>query len=308
MFFISSLMLGVMRVRFIFLLVGLVFSVSAFSEDKVVMQHGATTILQSDIVSAVQSFVPPDKVLAVFSDEKKVRDTVARLFIHRKLAEDAAARTLSIEELKIVEQARLRALAQIQIEYIVGLRPVPDFESIAQESYKAQRESHKKPERVHVEHILISTKNRSEKAALERVEEVFSILQEGARSFADVANQYSDDPSVSKNSGDLGYFGRGSMVKPFEDAAFKMSVKGEISKAVKTDFGFHIIRYVEREAEAYLPFDSVKDRLVNDAKAKFRTKILDEEFDRIGKLSDIRVSQDAINEMINRPFGNGSKK
>ena len=84
-------MLGVMRVRFIFLLVGLVFSVSAFSEDKVVMQHGATTILQSDIVSAVQSFVPPDKVLAVFSDEKKVRDTVARLFIHRKLAEDAAA-------------------------------------------------------------------------------------------------------------------------------------------------------------------------------------------------------------------------
>ena len=81
-------------------------------------------------------------------------------------------------------------------------------------------------------HILV--KKQSEAIAiLER-------LKKG-ESFANLAKQLSIDKGSGKKGGDLGFFGRGMMVKPFEDVAFKLE-KGEISEPVKTEFGYHIIK------------------------------------------------------------------
>ncbi|MCW6160559.1 MAG: peptidyl-prolyl cis-trans isomerase [Candidatus Micrarchaeales archaeon] len=72
--------------------------------------------------------------------------------------------------------------------------------------------------------------------------EVLDKLKKG-ESFATLAAQYSID-GTRKRGGDLGWFGRGAMVKPFEEAAFKLQ-KGEISGLVKTQFGYHIIKRLE---------------------------------------------------------------
>ncbi len=72
--------------------------------------------------------------------------------------------------------------------------------------------------------------------------EVQKKLQAG-ESFAKLAEQYSMD-GTRKRGGDLGFFGRGEMVKEFEDAAFKLQ-KGEVSGLVKTQFGYHIIKRLE---------------------------------------------------------------
>ncbi|HIC88884.1 MAG TPA: hypothetical protein EYP04_05735 [Anaerolineae bacterium] len=64
--------------------------------------------------------------------------------------------------------------------------------------------------------------------------------------FAEVAAELSDDPGSKDNGGDLGWFGRGRMVKPFEDAAFSLEV-GEISEPVLTDYGYHIIEVLEKD-------------------------------------------------------------
>lgn len=64
--------------------------------------------------------------------------------------------------------------------------------------------------------------------------------------FAELAAEYSDDPGSAAQGGDLGWFGRGRMVAPFEEAAFSLQV-GEISEPVKSDFGYHIIEVLERD-------------------------------------------------------------
>jgi parvulin-like peptidyl-prolyl isomerase len=65
--------------------------------------------------------------------------------------------------------------------------------------------------------------------------------------FAALAAEYSDDPGSAANGGDLGWFGKGQMVAPFEEAAFSLPI-GEISEPVKSDFGYHLIEVLERDA------------------------------------------------------------
>lgn len=65
--------------------------------------------------------------------------------------------------------------------------------------------------------------------------------------FATLAAEYSDDPGSASNGGDLGWFGKGQMVAPFEEAAFTLAVD-EISQPIKSDFGYHIIQVLERDA------------------------------------------------------------
>lgn len=84
---------------------------------------------------------------------------------------------------------------------------------------------------VKASHILVKTQEEAQK--------LYDEIKNGA-SFADTAKAYSLCPS-GRAGGDLGYFGRGMMVKPFEDAAFDMEV-GEVSKPVQTQFGWHLIQ------------------------------------------------------------------
>ncbi|HEX9845426.1 MAG TPA: peptidylprolyl isomerase [Candidatus Nitrosotenuis sp.] len=81
-------------------------------------------------------------------------------------------------------------------------------------------------------HILVEKQSQA-LAILER-------LKNGEK-FAEIAKQLSLDPGSGKRGGDLGYFGRGKMVKPFEAAAFKLSV-GQLSEPIKTEYGYHIIK------------------------------------------------------------------
>jgi parvulin-like peptidyl-prolyl isomerase len=280
----------------------LLLSGQCFGEDKVVMQHQGTSFRQSDVVRAVKSFVPPEQLGAVFADEKKLRDTIARIFVQRKLAEEASVRQLSPEDIATIEEAKLRAQSQVQIEYLLKKHPEPDFEAIAKETYTANKEAYATQERVHVEHVLIDLKSRKEDEALARAEEVIALLNKGDRKFADVAKEYSDDPSATRNGGDLGFFSKGAMVKAFEEKAFAMTKTGELSAPVRTDFGFHVIRYLGRESAGYLPFEQVKDRLVKEEKSKFRNKVLGEEFERVSKVEGVVVDQDAIKEMVKTPL------
>ncbi len=89
--------------------------------------------------------------------------------------------------------------------------------------------------RVKAKHILVDTKAEAMRIKTE--------IDDGA-SFDYYAQRYSKCPS-GRNGGDLGYFGKGQMVKPFEDAAFNGEV-GKVSEPVKTQFGWHLIKVVDK--------------------------------------------------------------
>lgn len=89
---------------------------------------------------------------------------------------------------------------------------------------------------VRASHILVATEEEANNLRNEII---------NGKNFADVAAEYSNCPSGA-NGGDLGYFGRGMMVKPFEDAAFKLEV-GELSQPVQTQFGWHLIEVTDKK-------------------------------------------------------------
>lgn len=101
------------------------------------------------------------------------------------------------------------------------------------------------PEQRRAAHILVSVKpdapDKDRKAAEAKAQEIAARVRRNPASFAEVAKKESQDPGSAAQGGDLGFFRRGAMVKPFEDAAFGAK-KGEIVGPVKSDFGYHVIR------------------------------------------------------------------
>ena len=89
---------------------------------------------------------------------------------------------------------------------------------------------------VRASHILVKTEEEAKKLRDEII---------NGKPFAEVAGEVSLCPS-GQNGGDLGYFGRGMMVKPFEDAAFSMEV-GEVSAPVETQFGWHLVKLLDKK-------------------------------------------------------------
>ncbi len=118
-------------------------------------------------------------------------------------------------------------------------------------------------------HILISTTAQAsgaeKQAAKAKAEQLLQQVKQSPAKFADLAKQHSEDPGSATSGGDLGMFGRGVMVKPFEEAVFQLK-PGEISELVQSDFGFHIIKLLAVAPAKILPFEEVKGNIAQRLK------------------------------------------
>lgn len=151
--------------------------------------------------------------------------------------------------------------------------------------YNENKEQFYEPEQVKARHILLETKEEAEAIIKQIVEE--------DKDMAELAVLKSTDPSAKVNEGDLGYFTRGRMVEPFEEAAFAMEI-GEVStEPVETIHGFHVIRVEDKKEAKQLTFEEIKDELeenlIYEAKnQKFYEYMFDlrEEAEIINKLEE----------------------
>ncbi len=118
-------------------------------------------------------------------------------------------------------------------------------------------------------HVLIAspkTAPATERAqAKAKAEELLAQILKAPESFADVAKKNSQDPGSAVNGGDLDFFAKGSMVKPFEDSAFSMK-KGDISPVVETDFGYHIIRLTDIKAPKQKTLEEMRPEIEAELK------------------------------------------
>ena len=133
--------------------------------------------------------------------------------------------------------------------------------------YDGNPQSFRQPEQVKASHILIKVEPTADEAAKiearKKITEVQQKLKDGG-DFAALAKEYSQGPSSAKG-GDLGYFRRGQMVGPFEDAAFSMKTN-EVSDLVETRFGYHIIKVYDKKPEQTLAYADVKDKIAQRLK------------------------------------------
>jgi peptidyl-prolyl cis-trans isomerase D len=129
--------------------------------------------------------------------------------------------------------------------------------------YEEHKEEFRQEEQVRARHILfkLAQQASAEEEAKVRaeVETALKRIQTG-EDFAEVAGQISQDPASARQGGDLGFFKRGEMVRPFEDVAFGLK-PGMVSEPVRTDFGYHLIKVEEVQETGYRPLEVVRDEL-----------------------------------------------
>ncbi len=177
---------------------------------------------------------------------------------------------------------RFRTQESVDVEYVVldatqlaaGIKlPEADLKSYYEQNL--QRLSGKEERRA--SHILIAVDKGAAQAdkdkALAQAQKLQQELLKTPAKFAELARKFSQDPGSAAKGGDLDYFGRGAMVKPFEDAVFSLK-KGEISAVVQTDFGYHVLMVTDIKQAAAPSFESMRAQLEADlrkqqAQAKF---------------------------------------
>lgn len=271
----------------------LAFSQSALADD-VVITHGDTKVTVDDLRRSIEQGIPRSKRARFFADRQRLSQHAGSYFVIRKLAEEARERELSEDEQWRLQEATNRALSQIQLDYLVTNARQPDFEQLAREAYLAHPDRYQQEESIRVRHILVSTRERPRDEAHARAEEVASLARQADADFEALAMEYSDDPSLTENRGDLGFFSRGRMVKQFEDAAFALNEVGDIAGPVESPFGFHVIRLLDRKEPVVRPFDEVKADIVDQQRTKFRDLVVNEEIARIGSLDGAEVDYEAL--------------
>ena len=153
----------------------------------------------------------------------------------------------------------IKALVESQIYSGISVA-----EQEKRDEYEKRKDQLNIPDGVKASHILIRVEpdasDEVKKGAMEKIEELRRQAISGG-DFAELARDNSEDGSASRG-GDLGYFKRGMMVKPFEDTAFALE-KGQISKVVETQFGYHIIKLTDKQSARTLTFEEVEGDVGN---------------------------------------------
>lgn len=182
-----------------------------------------------------------------------------------------------------------RAPEQVKIEYLqLSQAALQAGVTASPEEIKAEYDKRSKefsaPEERRASHILLSfdkdekgqPKPASKDAAKAEAEALIKQLANAtAEKFAELAKQKSKDPGSAAQGGDLGFFGRGQMVKPFEEAVFAMKA-GEVRGPVESDFGYHIIRLTDTKAERTRPLDEVRAQIESELKTQKAGKLFNE--------------------------------
>lgn len=170
--------------------------------------------------------------------------------------------------------AMFQAPEQANIEYLVldqeAIRKTIVLTSEELKAYYDQNQQRLAgTEERRASHILIaspkSAPESERQAAKAKAESILQAVKKSPESFADSARKNSQDPGSAPNGGDLDFFARGSMVKPFEDTVFAQK-KGDISDVVETEFGYHIIRLTDIKSAKQRTFEELKPEIENDLK------------------------------------------
>jgi parvulin-like peptidyl-prolyl isomerase len=162
------------------------------------------------------------------------------------------------------------------------------------------------PEQIRASHILITTRvkdpnadpNQVKAAAKEKAGKLLKQIKEGG-DFAAIAKANSDDPGSVAEGGDLGFFPRGKMVPPFDQAAFATKV-GDISDLVETTYGYHIIKVTDHKDASTTPFEEIKAKIVDGLSGQKRQTIIRQYVQSLREKAKIRPRP--------RPGGHGTAR
>ena len=219
------------------------------------------------------------------------QDIVLQLLLGTLARSNISAQTVFDRILAL--QTEKREVSEVRIAFDAYLNKVTLADDAAKKYYDENSQQFLSPEQALVEyvmlvdqpeerrasHILIASEKLGADQARAKAEEVLAEARKNPGRFAELARKYSDDPGSASKGGDLDFFGRGMMTKPFEDAVFALG-EGEISGLVQSEFGFHIIKLTGIHAAKFSPQAEMKQgtaaRSFAEAAEKFSNTVYEE--------------------------------
>jgi peptidyl-prolyl cis-trans isomerase D len=196
-------------------------------------------------------------------------------------------------EYRIGEQRKIKyiLLDREQARLKVSVPP-----SDIQRYYNDNIQQYQTPEQVKASHILLKTEGKDEAAVRQKAEEVLKEVKSGG-DFAALARKYSEDDGSKANGGDLDYFTRGRMVPEFEKVAFTLE-PGQVSDLVKSQFGFHIIKVIDKRPGATKPLDEVRSQIQDQLALQLADqKITDQAAQLASRIKDIADLEPVAREL-----------
>ncbi len=261
--------------------------------DPVVLTVGTEKIKKSEferLYAEITKSVPAEQRGALQGPQGR-RQLAEQLAELKAMAQEARVRKID-QEPEVREQIQMRVDQLLASTFYQQLgNSVKIDDAAVQVYYDAHKSDY---EQVTARHILIRFKDspvplrdgqvdRTDAEALAKAKEIRAAIAGGA-DFGEAAKKDSDDTGSGVNGGSLGSFGRGSMVKPFEEVAFAQKV-GELSEPIKTQFGYHIIQVQEHTNKT---LDEARPEIEN----KIRPEAAQKQIDEIRGKADITFDKD----------------
>lgn len=251
-------------------------------------------------IKAIAEQAPQPAGRATYGQPANVRGQAEDVLLRRWLAKQAG--TAGLEQDPILaarlKQAREYVLSEAWLEKVAN-DAVPDAAAVSKYASELYRGSPNRF-RTHVEwqarHILISPANPENK---QKAVDLLNQLKAGA-SFEKLAAEHSTDKVSAANGGDLGWFGPGKMVEPFQEAVAALTHPGALSDIVETRFGYHLIRLDGKKPAGTRPFDEVKADLEREVVAAIKRTAKEQVVAR--SISGPKVDMPAI-EALARELG-----
>ncbi|MFH1027571.1 MAG: peptidylprolyl isomerase [Pseudomonadota bacterium] len=156
--------------------------------------------------------------------------------------------------------------------------------------YEQNKDKFKTGEQIKASHILVKTEKEAK--------DILAQIKAGGN-FEELAKKSSVDSSSAKG-GDLGWFGKGSMVPAFEKAALALK-EGQVSDVVKSDFGFHIIKLTGKRPAGIRPLEEVKDQIKGAIMPSRQQEVFQKIKEELKKTAKVTIKEDVLNETGGKP-------
>lgn len=247
-------------------------------EQRVRADLARQALLQSVAVSAVVPRAVNEQVRRLAEEQREVREL---RFNPADFRAKVSASDEAIKSYYDANQREFQTPESVKAEYMVlslddvASQVPPVAEAEVRAYYEQNKSRYGQDEQRRASHILLTAGEggsaKDKAGARKKADELLARLRANPAEFEKLARENSKDPGSAGQGGDLGWFGRGMMVKPFEDAAFALK-EGQVSDVVESDFGFHIIRLTGTRGAQAKPFDEVRAQIEADLKRQAATK------------------------------------
>ena len=232
-------------------------------------------VLQSVLTTSVMGPKLADQALNAFFEQREIQAALFRPADYRASVQVTDG---DLQAFYDANAQRFMTVEQLDVEYVVLSQQavaarVKINEADVRDFYEQNQANQALREERRARHILLTTDGADKTKVRDTAQALLAQLRSNPERFEQLAREQSQDPGSAAAGGDLGFFGRGSMVKAFEDAVFALQPK-QVSDLVETEFGFHIIQVTEIRTPPAKPFEQVRAEI----EAQLRQQLAQRQF------------------------------